>query len=494
MKKSIRLFVETVLFIIIVIACFFAVSNIVERKDSYIKYHDFFDNAKEDKIDVLFMGSSHVINGINPIQLYEDYGYTSYNMGGHGSILPCTYWELIEALDYCTPKCVVVDAYLLERDYKYIDEMYEGASENEIESSISNLHLNMDVFPLNKLKIAAINDLVHDQTIRNEFLFDFIVYHNRWDELSAEDLETDDYFNSLMGAELLYNVESVSDSTEISNIEIEGNTICEDYLRKIIDECQRDGIEVAVTYIPYRLSEDNVRAYNSAKKIASEYGVGLIDCYEDSYIIDFQSDMNDTAHLNNSGNAKITSFVGKWLQDNVTLEDHRGDEAYIEWDAKVDDYRLARNEVITSGEYDIYTVLNSLNLSDYSYILYINSNETEYNDSKFVHLIANLSGTDTINYAANNNQPYIYINDRKLNKSYEASGSESLLDVETSLGTLTYEPVNELYRQLYINGNTDENYLYSDSTWRSSFQLIIYDENGEIVSRKAYEFNIVLEE
>ena len=134
--------IKSILFLLILTALIGTAIKVVERKDSHQKYADFFDTANQ--LDVLFLGSSHVINGINPVQLYEDHGYTAYNMGGHGSVLPSTYWELKNALNYCNPKYVVVDTYLLEKDYHYLDEMDSYASDSDIRSSIEQLHLNMD--------------------------------------------------------------------------------------------------------------------------------------------------------------------------------------------------------------------------------------------------------------------------------------------------------------------------------------------------------------
>ena len=46
-----------------------AVFKVVQRKESYEKYADFFDIA--DQIDVLYLGSSQVINVVNPVQIFE---------------------------------------------------------------------------------------------------------------------------------------------------------------------------------------------------------------------------------------------------------------------------------------------------------------------------------------------------------------------------------------------------------------------------------------
>lgn len=94
--------VKIVLFFIIIFVLVGVAAKITERKDSRKKYQDFMELA--DQIDVLFLGSSHVLNGINPVQLYSEYGITSYNMGKPGGMVTESYWTLMNALDYCTPK------------------------------------------------------------------------------------------------------------------------------------------------------------------------------------------------------------------------------------------------------------------------------------------------------------------------------------------------------------------------------------------------------
>ncbi len=195
MKKGPRLLVSTVIFLIILAGAVFAAMLVTERKSSYEKNASFFQEAKADHLDVLFIGSSHVINGINPLVLYENYGITSYNLGGHGSLLQESYWQLLRALQYCKPDYVVVDAYMLEKNYQYLDKCYEDTPEDERKTSIEQLHLNMDVWPLNKVKADAVEDLIQDKDLKREFLYDFIVYHNRWEYMTEDD------FRSVVGHE-----------------------------------------------------------------------------------------------------------------------------------------------------------------------------------------------------------------------------------------------------------------------------------------------------
>jgi hypothetical protein len=68
----------------------------MERKSSDFKYADYFE--QDEDFDVLFFGTSHVINGIFPMELWNDYGIVSYNFGGHGNEIATSYWDNIDAV------------------------------------------------------------------------------------------------------------------------------------------------------------------------------------------------------------------------------------------------------------------------------------------------------------------------------------------------------------------------------------------------------------
>ncbi|MCR5101149.1 MAG: hypothetical protein K6B41_07315 [Butyrivibrio sp.] len=487
MKKNLKLILKTFIFLILLLICFFAVVIIVERKESYIKNKNFFEQAKEDHIDVLFLGSSHVINGINPVTLYRDYGITSYNLGGHGSVLQATYWELIEALDYCKPDYVVVDSYMLEKNYQYLDVMEENAGEDDINTSVEQLHLNMDAFPLNKLKVAAIKDLIQDKDIQNQFLFDFIVYHDRWEELSKEDfgvLNNKIDLNTLMGGEIRYEVENeLEEYVQAGEDEIlaEHTVGCE-YLMKIIDECQRDGIGILVTTLPFKETYDDQLAAHTAASISADYGVTYFNM-NDLGVIDEEADLNDPGHLNVTGSEKTTDYIGQWLRNNTDLADHRGDSEYSDWDSAVESYNSELYEQM-KGQSNLESFLNVLNHDSVSCVVYVNMGSDAFIDEGVKHLIKNLSGTERIDEAAAAGGSYILIRDIASGNRYEAVNGESLESVSTSMGEVTYIPIEEKFRLFYRDEDPDTNYLYSDEHLYSDIQIITYDnENGEILSQ-----------
>ena len=487
MKIKMINILKTVGFVCAACLCVYGASVVLRDKESEYKYADFFDRA--DQIDVLFIGSSHVINAINPAVLYGEYGITSYNMGGHGSIMQSTYWELREALQYCTPKCVVVDTYMLQKDYQYLDIMNEDYSDEERASSVAQLHLNMDCWPLNDLKVEAVKDLIEDEEIRKQFYEPFYIYHNRWEELDANDYKavmgTEDR-NALFGAEMRYGMEltpGIYLGPEDNN-GLGGDTIGEKYLRMIIDECQNRGIDVIVTFLTCSASTDDKRAIDSARIICEEKDVPLVNMQELG-VVDLYTDLNDTGHMNAMGAIKATKCIGEILSDSEGLTDHRDDEAYGYWGERAEEFYRTIYDVAVHSE-NIYQQLNYLaGGSSVSSVIYINDESQAFGDNQMQRLIHNFTLTPKIYHT---DGPYILINDTASGTAYEASGKEALDGIQTSLGTVHYQPVEHLFRVMYTDEDPDTNLLYDDNKVDYDIQIITYDsDSGEILSHNYYK-------
>ena len=185
MKKAMRA-AGCIITVILTIGLLMWTSNLTVRKDSSDKYSDFF---RDRDYDVLFMGTSHVIDSVFPMELWKEYGIVSYNCGGTSNYLPTTYWVLQNVLDYVTPKVVVIDCYRLADDEKC--------------PIIERAHYSLDSFPLSMNKIKAVLDLMDDpggktaeqaekaaniaQSPSLELLWNFAFYHSRWNELEKDD-------------------------------------------------------------------------------------------------------------------------------------------------------------------------------------------------------------------------------------------------------------------------------------------------------------------
>lgn len=324
MKKAVKRILSIIIFLILVMLALAKVTSVLERKQSVERYADFFE--QESDFDILFLGSSHVINGILPLELWNEMGMVSYNLGGYGNQLPTSYWVLKNALDYTTPKLVVVDVHYLDSDSKI----------RQSEEGIEQLHMSLDAFPLSINKVKGVMDLLDER--RGEFLWDFIVYHNRWDQLEKNDIYMTPEVEKGAMSRILVNEEY--EFTRIDSTErLEEETIGHEYLRKIIELCQGRNIDVLLVYVPFIASAEEQRAANSAYAIAEEYGVNYINLmYEE--VVNLDIDCSDEySHLNVSGAKKVTHFLGEYIKENYEIQDRRRDENYANWYDDYDKYK-----------------------------------------------------------------------------------------------------------------------------------------------------------
>ena len=62
---------KCIIFMVLLLFCMIKTTDIMQRKKSDFKYIPFFE--QEENTDVLFMGTSHVINGIFPMELWNSF-------------------------------------------------------------------------------------------------------------------------------------------------------------------------------------------------------------------------------------------------------------------------------------------------------------------------------------------------------------------------------------------------------------------------------------
>lgn len=467
----------------------------MERKESRNKYNEFIELA--DQVDVLFLGSSHVLNGINPLQLYLEHGITSYNMGKPGGMMTESYWMLMNALDYCTPKCVVVDLWALDRDYKYLDIMNGHEGKDEIRNSVSLLHTNMDIWPLSRTKIMAVRDLISSPEIRKEFLWDFTLYHERWSNLNAGDflaISGGMGGNFLLGAEQraeLYLNPQILQAEDTMQI-LPGKSVCEDYLDKILAVCNERDIKVVLTFLPMAVSYNQDRqAVNTVAQMAFEREIPFLNMLpqETQTIIDYYTDMSDATHLNINGMRKVTSYIGSVLEETCGLPNHREDEAYAAWEEKAKKWQMDEIQRMT-GQPDLYVELGEIQNINANAVIFMRGDSKVIHDALARRFVKQLTGTSVIDDAYNLNGPYLLIRDASGGRgeevvNYEFAGEVQPEEFETLLGLTTYIGLKD-FGAVYINGDFDNNYLDMEEHYGDEVQILILGQQGEVISHLCY--------
>lgn len=487
--------IKICIFFMILFSLIFAAAKVTERKDSVKKYSDFMQLSEQ--IDVLFFGSSHMVNGISPLQLYAEYGITSYNMAKSGGLVTESYWMLMNALDYCTPKCVVVDLWALDRNYRHLDTKDGTESVEDCSNAISLLHDNMDFWPMSKTKIAAINDLIGEYEVRKEFYWDFITYHDRWSSLNADDFrltmgKSDEQSN--LGAKHIYMVEpklEIYQPEKMTDI-ISDDIISVQYLRKILDECESRNIEVILTFLPMAYSyEQDWMAVNTVEKIATERNVQFLNLlpHDSQNIINFRTDMCDETHVNNNGMRKLTSFLGKYLCEIEGIEDRRQDPAYQIWNDKVSLWQGSEIQRVLN-ESDLYLELGMIHNLNANAVIFMRGNSQALQDSLVQEFLMQLAGSTAVLEAAKCGGPYLLIRDATsgVMQIQEFVGEQQSESFRSIFGDTYYIALKD-FAAIYVDGNLEYNYLDMEKHYTSEVQISIMGQEGEIMSRLFYDPN-----
>lgn len=331
-----RRILGTVLFLICGLLIFGTLSEVLRRKTAAETdmVHSFYE-IEEDTLDVLFLGSSHLYYGVQPNELWKDYGITAYSMSSPEQTAATAYFLLKEAFEYQKPKVVAMESYYL---------WYNGLYNSE-----SRLRQAFDGMRFGRNKLEMLQTMIPEQGLKTKLTYclPFLKYHSRWDSLEDYDFHTQPF---LRGARLDYTVVSLEDP----GIPSEAASIPEinlEYLEKIIALCEENGAEFLMFATPYAVETDMER-YNrrqglnlTLEQVLEEKEIPFL-FYQRDYgeLTDFTVDFRDKTHLNTAGAVKLTQHLGAWMQDRYELEDHRSDPLYRFWEEDYQKYEEARLE------------------------------------------------------------------------------------------------------------------------------------------------------
>jgi hypothetical protein len=92
-------------------------NNHIRRKWAY-----FYDYTKTKEVDVIILGNSHIITGIDPFVLSDATGSTCFILGNSGTGILDAWFQLGEALKCTKPKLVVLETYCIDNKEKLIDD------------------------------------------------------------------------------------------------------------------------------------------------------------------------------------------------------------------------------------------------------------------------------------------------------------------------------------------------------------------------------------
>ena len=379
-------------------------------KETYKEKGTFVDKAGD--CDVLLFGNSRIRDSVFPMELWNEFGITSYNLGFPGTTVQTYYWALVNALDYADPELVVVDCCLLART---------------TEESLSSIQAVMAAFPFSFNKVRTALDIfpLDEYSFDDMFavIWPFSKFHNRWAELEPDDFHNDK--SDALGAfECVRSVVPEFDSTTPADTDYAKIEKSIDNMRRIAQLCSERGIKLVFSYTPHPATNTERWQTSVAEETAAELGVEFIN-FLDTDIVDYYTDMYDAnSHLNISGARKLTRYLGRLLSEEYGLADHRGEAGYSSWDADYQEYLKAREQQL-ADETDLSRALLMLSYERYSSLIYIPAGSELFENDRVMKLIENAAGTELpkLRKAAESGEEYLLLTDRAAAASYEASGS-----------------------------------------------------------------------
>ena len=382
---QIRRISATVCFALLFIIIVAKISDIFERKYSYSKYYDFYQQKQD--FDVLFLGTSHVLNAVYPMELWRDHGIISYNLANHSENICTNYWQLRNALDHTKPKAVVIDLYAVDGDGK-VNDRY--------------LHNFTDEVPFSLTKIKLVQDLLEPEK-RPEYLFNFSLYHSRWEELGLEDLKPSTGLEK--GAELRDDIAVNEPPTLIPKEEYDPtDRLNKQYLQKIIDLCKEQNIAIVLMYLPYTMPEGDQLVANWGYAIAEKNEIPYLNFVYEDLALNYATDCADIAHhLNASGARKVTDYLGTFLTQNYDIPDRRQDPAYSFWQQDYTEYREMINEWMNTIS-NLYSYLVMLNDRDLSVRIYLAEDSFIYANPEIMELIENIQVFGSVEFIKASNE------------------------------------------------------------------------------------------
>ncbi|MDD7148307.1 MAG: hypothetical protein SOY45_01755 [Lachnospiraceae bacterium] len=430
------------------------------------------------KTDILFVGDSQVTADILPMELWQKYGYTSYVLHANNNGIARSRAMLLLALQYSNPKVVVLST----------DQYWE---ESAMEKQVASYHEYADAFPLTKAKIDSTLGWVEDPMLRAEILFPFLIYHNRWQEVSREDFDTSG--SVLKGGTLGYDVEPIEfqdapDTEEAVMPENGERNLAE--IEMFIQECQSRDIEVMLLTLPMGLSTKRQSYLYELNGLADQYGIPYLNLVKDHSAFDPKTDFKDMVHMNASGARKLTSYLGQYLGEQYGLQSRMTDpEVSAIWNEDLNRYLELKRQDLKDTQ-DLKEFLVQCPDENLNVALYVNYASDLYRDDTGCALIRNIAGLEQFDTAREIGEDYFAFVDFGEGRVYESVAPQDE-EWNTSVGKIcfTYDEGGQPRLSL---GDEEQNLF--EHKGDGDICVAVFDRwSGQLICTKTFDTQLLLQ-
>lgn len=292
---------------------FLKIQILLTPKNHSLLTMDDFYQLEKDSVDIIFLGSSHIVYGINSEIVENITQKTTTSCAIIGQQMPVHISYLQEILKYQQPKLLVIDIYR----FRTTDPLSYPP--------LPDLHESINGLKLSVLKLQCImeNTRIGDTP---EFLFPILRYHDRWAALTKND------FKYLLGQKEsshkgFRHMDLVTPQTEynfpaLDNSHVPLPELTKSYLDRIVDMAKKHNIELLFINLPYtHITSNDVCIYYEIEQYLNQicnddhvkfHYLEYNDKKEDIRL-NCSEDFMDNSHLNASGANKVSTHLADYI-------------------------------------------------------------------------------------------------------------------------------------------------------------------------------------
>lgn len=305
-------------FLCILVMVLIGLNSFVFASEVNTSYSNFY-NEEENSLDIVYVGSSTVKEGIVPNQVWHDYGVTSYSINSaptHPEVIKIAIDEIARTQ---SPKLVYIDLvgityHLKENATNFVREYVRDMPDGDSKIALRNKY----------------DYLIDDSN-------EMFKGHNNYRDpnyLSAVFMGEEDEFK---GFSPVY-IKTVQDSSyevdysKVKELPNDGK----EYLIEILETCKKyPDINFLFGMMPKFINESDayeVYMLNSGIGIVESYGYKFVNwCqYTDDIGLDASKDMRDLNHLNVYGAIKFTKYFMDYIISNYDVVGVSHSESVVE--------------------------------------------------------------------------------------------------------------------------------------------------------------------
>lgn len=304
----------------------FSKINAVTYKNHYTKTYSFLTEP-DNTIDIAGIGSSDLYSAFVPMQVFENYGYTSAVISSPHQTTLESFGFMKELLKKQSPRVIVIET----------DMLYENAPEFDgveaPEKRIDDFLAKSSAF-FNNFNSDRFEDIIQSH-------FSVFTFHDKWKKFNFSKPENPFKGKEFKTCEHGYNFNDSVKPAEV-NKKMENTDVAEpipdsdlNYLNKMIKICNDKGIKVFLVEMPTQNSWTYAR-HNAVQKYADEKDLKFIDfnLMFDEIGLDIKKDYRDGGdHLNYFGATKTTTYICDYItaEYGSLLTDKRNDPSFDYW-------------------------------------------------------------------------------------------------------------------------------------------------------------------